>query len=93
MSFDRLPALFEFSLESIHSKLASHFLSFREIQGLFYDSLFRLFSRHAELYHPPRSSLRSLPFPFNCFLQSTRTGYISFLSGTHCNGDGAVYQC
>ena len=68
-------------------------MSSREIQGLLYDSLFRLFPRHAELSHPPRSSLRHLPVPFNCCLQSTRMGHFRFLPGTCFGGGGSVYWC
>ena len=66
-------------------------MSSREIQGLLYDSLFHLFPRHAELSHPPRSSLRHLPVPFNYCLQSTRMGHFSFLPGTRFDGGGSVY--
>ena len=43
----------------------------REIHGLLYDSLFHLFSRHAELPYTPWPSLRHLPVALNCCLQST----------------------
>ena len=68
-------------------------MSSREIQGLLYDSLFHLFPRLAELSHPPRSSLRHLPFPFNCCLQSTRMGHFRVLSWTCIGGGGSVYWC